>query len=80
MVHGAEDCGEASAKLDKDLKGVPPEASPHLLHKWNLVAWTGSSYCWNSLGMGCGGEKNSITLEIKDILFIDLFIYFAGKD
>lgn len=80
VVHGAEDCVEASGKLDKDLKGVPPEASPHLLHKWTLVAWTGSSYCWNSWGMGCGEEKgNSITLVVELKLMM-LYLYSSQRN
>lgn len=51
---GAEDCGEVSGKLDKDLMCVHQEASPRLLHTWNLVAWIGSLYYWNRPGTGCG--------------------------
>lgn len=50
----AEDCGEVSGRLGRDLVCVHPEASLLLLHTWNLVAWIGSLYCWNSRGTGCG--------------------------
>lgn len=56
-ARGAEDCGEVSGKLDKDLVCVHPGAS-HLLHTWNLVVWIGNLYYWNRRGMGCGKDSS----------------------
>lgn len=57
VERGAEDCGEVSGKLGRDLVYVHPEASPRLLRTWNFVAWIGSLYCWNSRGTGCGEKQ-----------------------
>lgn len=68
-MHGAEDCGGVSGKLDRDSKGVPQGVSPHLLRTWTLVALTGSSYCWNNQGMDCEEGKKTQQFNICSLSF-----------